>query len=110
MAKVVPFDVSAHMKPDEFQRAVAKAFTDLQGMLIALSPTENFRRFTWTGSIPATTEQRIPHPLKRIPAGYIVARHRGGNLQDGPTDWTPELVYLENSGASTLTATVIFFL
>jgi len=111
MAKIPPFDVAANMKPEEFQRAVSKAFFDLQQILLSLSPAENFRRFIWTGTIPVSSELGIRHPLKRIPTGYLIVRSRGGTIQDGPTAWTAEKVYLEEySGLGAVTATVIFFL
>ena len=60
-------------------------------------------------NIPASTEFSIPHSFKAVPKYRIIARQRGGGaVIDGDTPWTDRIVYLRNTGGTTIaTITVI---
>jgi hypothetical protein len=73
---------------------------------------ENFNGFSVDVTIASGAEEKIRNQLDpKIPSCRLVVRETGddGRLIDGDTSWTTEHVYLKNSGAGSLTATVIFF-
>ncbi len=86
------------------------ALRELYIGLANLTFGENFKSFTWTGTIAAGVDLQIVHPFQRIPTGYSVHKQVGnGLITAGPTAWTSEVVYLTNNGAVSVDATVIFF-
>lgn len=114
MAKITPFDVddiSSSNSALGFARQVKKAFIDLASILLNLSFQDNFKGFWWEGTIPASTELKIPIPtaFKRTPAGYVVTFCQGGTLQAGATPWSGDFVYLTNISAVSAAVGRVFF-
>lgn len=112
MAKVPPFNVDEIGDASNiasFATQVKKAFIDLTGMLLNLSPPDNFRGFMFEGSIAAGIEVKIINRLMKVPTGYLVVFAQKGTPVAGPTAWTKDYVYLKNEGASAITVRVFFF-
>lgn len=78
--------------------------------LTKLSMEDNFESFTVEVTIAASTESAIRNRFRdgTIPSKRIIVRSTGSGLVDGDTEWSKDFVYLKNSGAASLTATVIF--
>lgn len=106
MAKITPFDVE---EGQGLGRQVRKAFIDLAQHLLNLSFVDNFKGLQWEGVIPASTEVKIPHRLKRVPSGYVVTFCQGGTIQAGSTPWDVNFVYLTNISAVTAATGRVFF-
>ena len=74
---------------------------------------QDFRTFQVEDlALPAGTEVEIPNRLDNgeIPRRRLVVRQAGGGaIIDGDTDWGSKFVYMKNTGASSATATIIFF-
>jgi hypothetical protein len=77
---------------------------------------QNFQSFTVTDiTIQAGQEVAIPNQFfdvypGLVPSTRLIVRQIGdANIIDGPTSWTPKLVYLQNPSANAATITVIFF-
>lgn len=79
--------------------------------LTSLDLQENFGSYLWTGTLATSEVRQIPHPFKKIPRGYIIHKQVGNALVDASTsEWDKDFVYLRNnSGANTVTLTVLFF-
>lgn len=70
---------------------------------------DNFNSFTKQVTIPASQELAIRNELDGVPSGWIAIRKSAVELVDGDTEWNLNYVYLKNTSASALTATVVFF-
>ena len=80
--------------------------------LTRLSFDDNFESFEVDVTIEATSELEIRNQLRdAIPSKRVViAGGTGaGDIVDGDTEWTTNFVYLKNTSASPVTATVLFF-
>jgi hypothetical protein len=114
------------MRFREFKRFIGDTFEQTQHWLVtelnsvmrelyiglrALKFEENFKSFTWTGSLAASEVRQIPHPFGKAPSGYVIFKQVGDAVVDASTsEWTSEVVYLRNnSGSNSVTVTVIFF-
>lgn len=78
---------------------------------------DNFQGFTVRDvAIPAGTEVAIANQFKTrypgvIPSGRIITRQRGdANIIDGTTQWTADLLYLQNPSANDAVVSVLFFI
>ena len=94
-----------------FFTQINASLRDLSIVMENLTFEDNFTSFLWTGTLAAGAEAKIKNALglKVKPSKWIVVRLSGGfGLVEGPTAWTTDYVYLKNSGATTLTATVVF--
>lgn len=89
------------------------ALGQLQAGMDKLNLVDNFRGFTWTGTIPANSEMEIPNkvPGRLIPSSFIITMAEGCNsIVKGSTEWSSNLVSLKNFNATTdATVTVFFF-
>ncbi len=71
---------------------------------------DNFKTFRWEGTIAAGVTTQIVHPFKVVPSGWLNLKQVGNGVVDASTsEWTTEVVYLRNNGASSVTLTAIFF-
>ena len=91
---------------------VTKTLRELAVGLTRLRFTDNFEAFEVEVTIPATSEVPIRNELKskEIPTQRLVVRGGTGaqNVVDGDTEWTQDFVYLQNTGGSEVTVTVVF--
>lgn len=84
---------------------------ELQGGLTKLSFEDNFKSFTTTVTIPASSELAIRNELRtEIPTKRIIVRGGAGSqdVVDGDTTWNRNFVYLKNTTGSPVTLTVLF--
>jgi hypothetical protein len=89
----------------------------LQNVMIAfrsLSFHDNFRTFSWEGTIAAGQTVTITNTLRTAPAYRILTRSvpTGAGtviIDDSTTPWTSDLVYLRNSGSVSARIKVVFF-
>lgn len=111
MAKIPPFDIGGRLGEFGLVDQIRRAFISLQSILSNLSPVDNFKSYVWSGTIPAATEQEVPHTLKRVPTGYLIIFNSGGILQAGDTKWTADNAYIKNvSSSSDAVGKILFFL
>lgn len=91
----------------ELNSAMRELYIGLHG----LDFRENFRSFTWTGTLAASETRQIPHPFGAEPSGMLIFKQVGNGLIDASaTKWTNDVVYLRNNSASnSVELTVIFF-
>lgn len=91
-------------------KELASVVRELRNGLSKLDLTNNFESFEWTGTIPASSELAIRNQFRDgiIPTKRIIVRATGHGVVDGDTEWTGNYVYLKNTVASAVTATVIF--
>lgn len=99
---------------EEYLRnAFTSVLRNLQSGLSQLDFLENFKSFVVEDlTLPAGTEVQIPNRLgnNEVPRWRLILRQAGGeSILDGDTPWDSEFVYLKNIGASSGTATIIFF-
>ena len=91
---------------------ITKTLRELAGGLTRLRFTDNFEAFEVEVTIPATSEVPIRNELKSktIPTQRLIVRGGSGaeNVVDGDTQWTRDFVYLQNTGGSEVTVTVVF--
>jgi len=87
--------------------AMATTLRELQSGLYKLSLTDNFESQVLEVEIPASTTSGYTHRLGSIPTGRLILRANGSTIDDSDTPWTKEVVYFRNSGAATITATII---
>lgn len=74
-----------------------------------LTFTDNFKSFTETVEIPATSETRIRNKVSFIPDSYIIVKQSGNGLvTKSTTEWTNDYLYLYNNGGETVTIKVVF--
>lgn len=112
MAKILPADIdteAVHPMFRDFATQVKKALTDFAHHLLNLSPLDNFSGFVYEGTIAAGVEVKIINRAKKVPMGRLVILCKGGQVEDGPTAWSKDFVYLKNAGASSITVKVFFF-
>ena len=91
---------------------ITKVLRELAVGLTRLSLLDNFDSFSVQVTIPATTEVEIRNELvsKEVPTQRLIVRGGSGaeNIVDGDTQWTKDFVYLQNTGGSDVTVTVMF--
>lgn len=80
---------------------------ELQAGLLKLRLEDNFESQTLEVSLPAGQTVAYPHSLGVIPSKRLIVRASGSTIDDSDTPWTQTVVYFRNTGASTLTATII---
>lgn len=114
------------MKFREYKRFAGKTLSDMLSWIIGdlnsvmrelyiglsgLTFGENFKSYTWTGTLSTSETLQIPHPFGKVPSGYVIFKQVGNAVVDASTTaWTNEVVYLRNNSASnTVELTVIFF-
>lgn len=93
---------------------VGPGLKDLYTGLRKLDFTSNFSTFEWEGTITSGQTLSIANAFKTTPSGRIVVRIRplsAGTviIDDSTTVWTPETIYLRNSGTVSGRIKVIFF-
>ena len=106
MAEIRPFEITTSIEnsPSGIQklsRQIAKVASDLFFVLRSLSIEDNFKRYIWVGTIPASSEIKIKHDLKKVPTGFLVLKDTSGALRMGPTPWTATEAYIENAAMLT---------
>lgn len=110
MAKLSPIEIASIGTTSGLANALQRIFYELYNVLRNLSFRDNCGAFLWEGTIPISTEVKIPHNLKVVPAGYLIVKQVGGVVDAGVTDWTTEHVYVRNtSGASAAVVKILFF-
>lgn len=88
---------------------VTKVLKELQVGLSKLTFVENFSSFKVEVSIAAGAELAIRNQLRnKVPTERIFVRGDSTTIVDGDTEWDLNYVYLKNTGAAAVTATVIF--
>ncbi len=114
------------MKFKGFKRFIGKSLEDISSWLQnelnsvmrelyiglnSLTFSENFTSYTWQGTLSASEEKKISHPLGVVPAGYLIFKQIGNAIVDaGTTPWTNKVLYLRNnSGSNSVELTVIIF-
>lgn len=91
-------------------RDVALLAKELAIGLTDLTFGDNFNSFEKEVTISATSNVQIRNQLKFIPTRYIIVSQTGnGLITKDSTEWTDNFLYLYNNGATSVTATVIFF-
>lgn len=85
---------------------LAISLKELQTGLQKLSFDENFESQTLELTIPVGTTA-FPHNLGVIPSKRLIVRANGATIDDSDIPWTSTAIYLRNSGASAITATII---
>lgn len=97
----------------EFLRTeLRKTWKELQVGLTKLSFLDNFESFSEEVTIGAGAELAVRNQFRdgSIPTQRLVVKGGDGsqNIVDGTTAWDSNFVYLKNTGASSVTATVVF--
>jgi hypothetical protein len=87
--------------------ALSISLKELQAGLLRLTFEENFQAQTITVSIPAGQTVGYPHSLGVIPSKRLIVRASGSTIDDSDTPWTQDAVYFRNTGASTISATIV---
>lgn len=90
-------------------REVTNWAGDLSSGLQRLNFTDNFKTFTWSGTIGNGDTVQITHAFGAVPSGWIIVRHTGDIDIVETGTWTNDFAYLINNGAADATITVIFF-
>lgn len=81
---------------------------ELNTGLSRLTLTENFESHLAEVTIDAGDEEAIAHNLGVVPSGRIILKHSGDStVVDGDTEWDKNNIYLQNTGASSVTLTVL---
>lgn len=80
---------------------------ELQAGLLKLKFEDNFESQVITVSLPAGQTIPYPHSLGVIPSKRLIVRASGSTIDDSDTPWTQDVVYFRNTGASTVTATIV---
>lgn len=84
-------------------------FRELSNGLKKLDFLNNFESFIVTVEIPAGQEVAIENKLRdSIPTKRFIVRSNSYQITDGVSEWSKQYIYLQNAGASTATATVLF--
>lgn len=86
---------------------LAITLRELQSGLFKLSLSDNFESQTLQVTIPSGATSTYTHNLGSIPSGRLIVKANGSTIDDSDTPWTKETVYFRNSGAATITATII---
>ena len=83
---------------------------NLSVFLRDLTFKDNFRSFTYDGTILANTEAKIRNKLTVRPNSYIIRFQIGNALVTaGSTDWDDNFVYIKNHDATNSAAVKITF-
>lgn len=88
-----------------------KTLRELTTGLSRLTLLENFESFLASDvEIGAGVEVKIRHTIGVTPSQRIIVRGGTGaqNIVDGDTNWDSNYVYLKNTGASSVTVSVVF--
>lgn len=101
---------------DEVLKYVAgdinRVFKDWSIGLTKLAFDDNFESFTYSFTVASGATTAIPNTLGRTDLEWMIVRASGGVglVEDQATSpWTRSILYLKNSGAASITATVRFF-
>ena len=80
-------------------------------MLRDLTFTDNVNSFTWEGTIPANSEQKIRNSLNVRPNSYIIRFQTGNALvTSSTTTWDDNFIYMQNHDATNdATVTITFW-
>lgn len=89
------------------KNGLALSLKELQNGLSKLNFADNFESQTLVVTIPASTTQGYTHNLGVVPSGRLIVKASGSTLDDSTNAWTSSVVYFRNTGASTVTATII---
>lgn len=88
--------------------ALDKLVKELENGLRKLDFLNNFQSFEVIATFGPNEEIQITNRLQDIPKYYIIGRRDSpGDIVDGDQPWTQEAVYLKNTSANTITATII---
>ncbi|MBR9701024.1 hypothetical protein GOV11_04120 [Candidatus Woesearchaeota archaeon] len=91
---------------------VTSTLRELTTGLTKISFEDNFESFTVEVTLASGAETEIRNKLRSqdIPTQRIIVRGGSGSqdIVDGDTQWTKQFVYLKNTNASSVTATVLF--
>lgn len=85
-------------------------FAELAG-LSDLSFEDNFKGFSWTGTLTASQEIQIANKLKgSIPRYFLVIMAEGANnIVKGSAEWTTRYVSVKNADSTTTATVTIYF-
>lgn len=83
---------------------------NLAVLLRDLTFKDNFTSFTWEGSIPANSEQKIRNELTIRPNSYMI-RYQTGNalITASNTTWDDEFLYMQNQDSTNAATVKIVF-
>ena len=83
----------------------------LEVLFRAINFKDNFKSFTWSGSIAAGEEQRIVNGLgDYVPLGMVIESESAPLICKGDTAWDNNNIYIKNVGtSSTVTCEVTFY-
>lgn len=83
---------------------------NLAVLLRDLTFSDNFRSFTYEGTLAANSETKIRNQLSVRPNSYII-RFQTGNalITASTTDWDDDFVYMQNHDASNSATVKIIF-
>lgn len=88
-------------------QGLALSLKELQAGLTKLNFEDNFESQTVSVTIEAGDEVGVPHNLGIVPSKRLIVRATSSTIDDGTTPWTTKAVYFRNTGASSVTATII---
>jgi hypothetical protein len=70
-------------------------------LLRGLTFKDNFRSFTYSGTLSANGETKIRNQLTQIPNRYIIGFQTGNALiTASTTEWTSDWIYMQNHNAT----------
>lgn len=97
---------------DYLRTDLKKFLRELQVGLSNLSFQDNFKAFIVEATIPAMSEMSFVNQFRdgSIPTQRIIVRGGSGvsSIVDGDTAWDKNFVWLKNTSASTVSATILF--
>jgi hypothetical protein len=86
---------------------LAISLKELQAGLLKLNFEENFESQEIEVLLPAGATIGYSHNLGVIPSKRLIVKASGSTIDDSTTPWTTTAVFFRNSGATTVTATII---
>lgn len=86
---------------------LALSLKELQAGLSKLTFEDNFQIQSIDVTLPASATVGYSHGLGVIPSKRLIVKASGYTIDDSTTPWTKTEVYFRNTGASTVTATII---
>lgn len=110
--EIRPFSGAAEDVVRYLSREVYAAFKDLFHGLRKLTFADNFEAFEWEGDIAAGGVATIKNQLGGVPSRWFTVWNSAGvgigNAAGADYEWRPDLVYLQNYGATAARVKVIF--
>lgn len=98
--------------PERMQEYLAvglqRTLDDITTALGRLTFADNFKAFTASAVIPAsTTDFPIRHDLKAVPVGRVIIRSNSSAVVDGAKSWDENYIYMSNPSALPAVVTLV---